>query len=562
MLSSNDNNNSNSNSKEVHVEVILSPSADAEAAISSNDDENSISYSQIRQHVKKLLISIMSSSKNDPNLLFKDHSTIDFSSCDFLVTCGCQEISIVDSSLPSTLSIDFDSPSPTSPLLPDFKIYIFSLSDIPAEMDSLSLYSQDADENHENLISTLTLPHISTHKIWPSLILPYPTKEHLLSYAKTSLLFAQKKVDQNLIVFNRIILLHGAPGTGKTSLCKALAHKLSIRMSMSNMMNGDDDDGKGQRQHHHYASYPNGTLLITLQSHSLFSKYFSESGKLVGNVLNKIRDLVIDEQDQTLICVLVDEVESLASCRESNTSSGSSSSSGAVESDAIRAVNALLTGLDQLQQYPNVLVLTTTNLLNKGKKSKRAGAIGSGTTGAVDSAFIDRVDMKIHVGLPILQARYEILRSCIEELVRVGIVQYGDDHDVAIVSYSEFIQYAHSIGALKRNHHDDQSNNSNNDDDDDCDCEYTIDPNVLLKSEENRSNTNSNNNRKKQNEILWSFWKICQNSKDLSGRTLRKLPFQACAFASLSSTTTISKHSLLSILSSLHNVIKQEQESR
>lgn len=39
-----------------------------------------------------------------------------------------------------------------------------------------------------------------------------------------------------------------------------------------------------------------------------------------------------------------------------------------------------------------------------------------------DIAFVDRADIKAYVGPPTLQARYEILRSCLQELVRTEII--------------------------------------------------------------------------------------------------------------------------------------------
>lgn len=39
-----------------------------------------------------------------------------------------------------------------------------------------------------------------------------------------------------------------------------------------------------------------------------------------------------------------------------------------------------------------------------------------------DIAFVDRADIKAYVGPPTLQARYEILRSCLQELLRTGIL--------------------------------------------------------------------------------------------------------------------------------------------
>ncbi|KAF3630387.1 hypothetical protein FXO37_28496, partial [Capsicum annuum] len=49
--------------------------------------------------------------------------------------------------------------------------------------------------------------------------------------------------------------------------------------------------------------------------------------------------------------------------------------------------------------------------------------------GIADIAFVDRADIKAYVGPPTLQARYEILRSCLQELLRTGILSNSQDGD-------------------------------------------------------------------------------------------------------------------------------------
>jgi AAA+ superfamily predicted ATPase len=52
---------------------------------------------------------------------------------------------------------------------------------------------------------------------------------------------------------------------------------------------------------------------------------------------------------------LIDEVESLATNRQKSSNSD--------PGDAVRVVNALLTRIDRLRNYDNILILTTSNIV-------------------------------------------------------------------------------------------------------------------------------------------------------------------------------------------------------
>ncbi|CAN2390603.1 Thyroid hormone receptor interactor 13 [Pristimantis euphronides] len=326
----------------------------------------------VTAHVMQLL--------NRHSIVFGDYTWTEFD--DSLLVKNVNSVAIVDTEL------KLKDRKPIDLMKCNIHVHVFQLNEEGPSTENL-------EEENEEIVAAnhWLLPAADFHRLWESLIYDSKVKSNLLDYVTTSLLFSDKDVDSNLIAWNRVVLLHGPPGTGKTSLCKALAQKLSIRLS---------------------SRYRCGQL-IEINSHSLFSKWFSESGKLVTKMFRKIHELISDKY--ALIFVLIDEVESLTAAR-------SASRAGTEPSDAIRVVNAVLTQIDQIRRYPNVVILTTSNITEK-----------------IDVAFVDRADIKQYIGPPSPAAIFNIYISCIEELMKCQIIyprqQLLTLRDLEMIDYVE-----------------------------------------------------------------------------------------------------------------------------
>jgi DNA polymerase III delta prime subunit len=332
------------------------------------------------------------------------------------------------------------------------------------------------------------LPNQAFDGLWDSIVVNDSIKRKLLGYCATSAQFSEAEVDSNIISWNRMALLNGPPGTGKTTLCKALAHKIAIRN----------------------AKKFEECLLLEINAHALFSKWFSESGKLVQALFEQIE--AITDDHNTLVTVLIDEVESIASSR---TASMTTSEPG----DAVRVVNSVLTCLDTLRRRPNVLILTTSNIV-----------------GSIDAAFRDRIDICIFLDTPSIHARYRILWTCLQELMNKGII-HSDPTFPDSVSESVVRQVSAAEGAaeLKNMEDGDESDDHSASGGDGGVDQYT---------QEDREDFTA--------EVALAS--IAAKCEGLSGRRLRKLPLLAHAYyvckpaASVREFLAATEHAIIDIL--------------
>ncbi|KAF2206020.1 P-loop containing nucleoside triphosphate hydrolase protein [Delitschia confertaspora ATCC 74209] len=256
----------------------------------------------------------------------------------------------------------------------DLDIHVYSLASTLEEDHVRETLDENDIMNH---FTVSTIPSMNIDGLWESLIYTERIPDTLLRIIIRAMrILREPDLNLNNIFWYNLVLLYGPPGSGKTSLAQALAQKLSIRL------------GKV------YAA----TRLIEVRSHTLLSRWFGESGKLVGKLFEAIQEMATE--DSVLTVLMIDEVETLAGSR---IKAATANECG----DAMRATNELLQGLDKLRKRPNVVFICTTNMME-----------------SLDEAFVDRCGIKQYIGTPNHECAYEIFRSVTNELINSRLMMY------------------------------------------------------------------------------------------------------------------------------------------
>jgi pachytene checkpoint protein 2 len=212
------------------------------------------------------------------------------------------------------------------------------------------------------------LPDPELGALWDSIVLDAAIKEQLLSQAVLNFTL-RPKVKRSVLPLHGAILLVGPPGTGKTSLAKGLAHRVA-------------ESFKGA-----------GFRLLEVEPHTLTSSSMGKTQRAVSELFSQS---IAEAAHLGPTIVLLDEVETLAADR-------SRMSMDANPIDIHRATDAVLVQLDLLaEQHPNLLFVATSNFPK-----------------AVDTAFISRCDLVLHIPLPDETACKRILVDCLGGLSKV-----------------------------------------------------------------------------------------------------------------------------------------------